>query len=426
MSAVLRTCAVLLLLCATAVQAKKPKETEFEKAMRTRLEELHKKAKEGDASSENRLGSLYLTGNAILKPDPVRAVYWFSRSAEQGFAMGQFNLGLCYDQGIGVENADTYQALKWYRKAADQGLFQAQINAAYTLKEISQYTEAFKYFRMASRSGDVGALREVGIAYLDGLGVEQDFTQAAAFLKRAAEAGDIRANLKLADVFSGEMYPVDPNPDMMFNCLWRAASSENADVLYANAEAMAKVAFCFDRGIGTPVNVTMAERWYRKAADLSYPQAMVNLGDFYASGRTGPVNPAEAFSWYNKAANANFPAGLHNVGVCYYQGFGTDKNLTAAVEYFSRAAKAGYARSQFNLGHCYEFGEGVPENLTLAYYWYKQGAQQEDAASLIALAWCYLDGRGVSAVDKGRAKACLIRARAAGSEEADRLIRELF
>jgi len=418
--------AVLLATVVVAARVEaKDVDSEFDKAMKKRLEELTKEAKKGSAPHQNRLGTLYLTGNPVIEPDPERAVYWFTEAANQGNPMAQFNLGLCYDQGLGVAKPDTYIALEWYRKAAEQGLPQAQINAAYTLKDLHQYTDAFEYFRSAARNGDIGCTREVGIAYLEGYGVVADLEQAVLFLKRAGEAGDIRANLILADIFSGELYDVAADPELMFDHLWKAASSESADATYTNAEAMAKVAYCFDKGIGTPANPNLARKWYQKAADREYPQAMVNLGDIYAQGRDGSPDLAMAFRWYNAAANANFPPGLHNVGVAYYQGVGTDKNLKAAAEYFARAAKAGYSRSQFNLGHCYEFGEGVPANPKLAYYWYKQAAQQEDPQGLVALAWCYVEGRGTTK-DPNRAKACLIRARAVGSEEATRLLDELF
>ena len=49
--------------------------------------------------------------------EELNAIY---KKAEQGDAEAQYRLGSCYYNGDGV-NEDKAEAVKWYRKAAEQG-----------------------------------------------------------------------------------------------------------------------------------------------------------------------------------------------------------------------------------------------------------------------------------------------------------------
>ena len=110
----------------------------------TALNEWEPLAEQGDASGQNGLGWLYLTGNGVSRDYKI-AFKLFTLSAEQGDAKAQNNLGQMYREGQGVTQ-DLKTALKWYKLAAEQGVATAQ----YLL----------------------------GNMYDSGMGVTQDFTRA--------------------------------------------------------------------------------------------------------------------------------------------------------------------------------------------------------------------------------------------------------
>jgi TPR repeat protein len=60
-------------------------------------------------------------------------------------------------------------------------------------------------------------------------------------------------------------------------------------VIYANGE-------------GVPKNYTEAAKWYRKAAELGYPEAQYSLGLMYANGEGVPKDFAVAYMWANLAS----------------------------------------------------------------------------------------------------------------------------
>ena len=106
--------------------------------------------------------------------------------AQRGDAGAQFWLSAGYEQGW-FGKADFRQALRWLRKAAAHGDPDAQ-NALGQVYEAGEgvrqnYVSAAKWYRKAAEHvpdlGGAGQARNnLGLLYLDGLGVPKDFVQA--------------------------------------------------------------------------------------------------------------------------------------------------------------------------------------------------------------------------------------------------------
>jgi len=94
----------------------------------TKLMQVMKQAKLGDADAQFHLGVMYLEGWGVAK-DAVEAVSWWRKAAEQGNAVAQFNLGNMYDNGEGIPK-DAVEAVSWWRKAAEQGDARAHLELA--------------------------------------------------------------------------------------------------------------------------------------------------------------------------------------------------------------------------------------------------------------------------------------------------------
>jgi len=77
-------------------------------------------ADKGDAKDESYVATWYLGGTEGYPKDPVEAAKWFRKAADQGEASSQNLLGELYVQGKGVPK-DYTQAIQWFQKAADQG-----------------------------------------------------------------------------------------------------------------------------------------------------------------------------------------------------------------------------------------------------------------------------------------------------------------
>jgi GAF domain/PilZ domain/Sel1 repeat len=73
------------------------------------LAQLRQLASQGDASAENTLGLLYITGDdkQQIKPDEKAAAEWFIKAAERGSVPAESKLGSLYWGGRGVQKDDT-------------------------------------------------------------------------------------------------------------------------------------------------------------------------------------------------------------------------------------------------------------------------------------------------------------------------------
>lgn len=89
------------------------------------INQLRHAAKQGDAMAQLNLGAAYDNGLEGLRPNPRRAVHWYTQAAEQGLAKAQFNLAHCLATGSGV--GQNYESSRyWMEKAANQGIVDAQ------------------------------------------------------------------------------------------------------------------------------------------------------------------------------------------------------------------------------------------------------------------------------------------------------------
>lgn len=125
-------------------------------------------------------------------------------------ADAQYYLGLMYLRGVGLyPSVDT--AVQLFAAAAVRG----HAEATASLRKMSPerlYTAAPMYFVLgdkemgarvlliAAENGHVPAQRAVGVLYRKGLGVQQDFGEAARWLQRAADQGDREAGVELNDL----------------------------------------------------------------------------------------------------------------------------------------------------------------------------------------------------------------------------------
>ncbi|MGA3081513.1 MAG: tetratricopeptide repeat protein [Terracidiphilus sp.] len=110
-----------------------------------------------------------------------------------------------------------------------------------------------------AQAGDVTAQTKLGYAFNLGQGAPQDYAQAFAWYRKAADQGDAKAQLDLG-------------------------------ILYYH-------------GQGVTQDYTQAAIWYRKAADQGDADAQYSLCYLYYLGQGVPQDEAQAIVWCHKAAD---------------------------------------------------------------------------------------------------------------------------
>ncbi len=198
-------------------------------------------AEQGNPQAQENLADMMMRGDGII-PDYPKAIEWFKKAAAKGMVNSQYTIGVIYVRGEWVE-PDLIMAKYWLKKAADQGMDMAigalkrlenmiassaneeqidepeiptdtmqqylkvlvdaaengDVDAQYSLACAyndgdtatgEDYEKAYWYFHMAAEQGHMEAQCNLGVQYLYGYGLEQDFEQGIYWLKKAAEQGD--------------------------------------------------------------------------------------------------------------------------------------------------------------------------------------------------------------------------------------------
>jgi uncharacterized protein len=142
----------------------------------------------------------------------TKSVEWFRKAAERGHAISQFNLGKILiaeatplQPGVADMTAQHQAGLDWLRKAVAQGLIEAKTTYGITLMNgdvglgRDPATAARDYLIPAADSGDTEAMNALATLYQLGNGVPYDPAAAEALFRKAAMAGNVKAQANLGE-----------------------------------------------------------------------------------------------------------------------------------------------------------------------------------------------------------------------------------
>jgi len=179
---------------------------------------------------------------------------------------------------------------------------------------------------------DAAELLNLGDAYFNGDGVEEDEAKAYQYYNEAAELGNDRAAYMVATFyFTG--CTVDKNQEKAFE--WYLKSAE-----LGNADATAMIGEFYDNGNGVEQSYEKAFEWYQKAVELGNIDAMEYIGEFYYYGNYVEQSYEKAFEWYQKAAEHGSAEAMNNIGDLYYDG-NIQGGVEKAIEWYHKAAELG-------------------------------------------------------------------------------------
>lgn len=230
--------------------------------MATAAQWIRKTAERGVPLAEVELGMLYLETEGV-QHDPVEGFKWIQKAANTGNKYGELLMAGCCYYGAGTAR-DKATGISWLRKAAEHGLAQAEGVLA-TLLSVGNFgnqTNADTAM-WAGRNAAVDRNADTEGALAAWMktesGVDRNETEAAAWMKKAAEQGAARAEYSYG-----------------YKCL---------------------------HGTGRPVDIAEATRWFRAAALQGLPLAANNYGYALQRGQGVDQDFVEAYKWLTLAIN---------------------------------------------------------------------------------------------------------------------------
>lgn len=131
------------------------------------------------------------------------------------------------------------------------------------------HLRAAELWEDAAQAGDPAAQRNLGLMYLNGVGVLRDPATAADWFRRAADQDFAPAAANLADLYL-KGNGVEADPERAFRYMKQAAEG-------GLAESMHNLAVLYESGYGTARDRDAAIRWFRRAAEFGFGRAADRL-----------------------------------------------------------------------------------------------------------------------------------------------------
>lgn len=217
-----------------------------------------------EAAQRNVVSAQMLLGEWLRKSDSQTALKWFTAAAAQGQTEAMTQAGLMMANGLGNEAPDFSAAVAWFQQGAAGGDTDSMVSLADCLlhgKGIAKNeSQALELLRAAAALNHPAAMNMLGDVLKKGIpGVlNPNAGEALRLFARAREMGflDAQANLGVMYV-NGLGVPTDRN--RAFN-LWRDGAERG------NAMNMFFYAMALEGGLIGPPQPAEARQWYLEAA----------------------------------------------------------------------------------------------------------------------------------------------------------------
>lgn len=289
---------------------------------------------------------LLANGQGVAK-DVAEAARWYERAAAAGLARAKLGLGMIRLTG-GDGITDQAMACELIAAAAEDDIPTAlymlgTLHEAGVLPLGFDEKRAAELYRRAAEAGVRPASARLGLALLEGWGVERNPIEAETWLRRAAIAGDAEAAALVGDLHSNSADGL-PNHAEAFN--WYRIAAENG-----HRQAMRSVGLMYLNGLGAPRDREAALRWLGRAVEAGDTQAAADLGGLLQGMGQDSDEAAAVADVFETAARGGDPVAAFNYAVCLKGGMGRRADVSGAAEWMRFAGENGVVNALYWYGH---------------------------------------------------------------------------
>ncbi|MDR2507268.1 MAG: sel1 repeat family protein [Candidatus Accumulibacter sp.] len=243
-------------------------------------------------------------------------------------------------------------------------------------------------FKKSCDGGDAKTCTNLGVLYVTGKGVKQDYARAAELYAKACDGENARGCSSL-----GELYA---------NGRGVGQDAAKARELYKkacdlwNARACNRLGLMYENGSGAlKQDSVKAAEIYERACEAGYAKACVNLAAMCAIG-TKRDDDGKVFRLYAKACDRGHAGGCAALGALYLDGKNTKRDFLKAAEAFKKACDEGNALGCHKLGELRESGDGQNPDKALEYYGKACGLKEQRSCEAYARLTAAPTGCGVT------------------------------
>ncbi len=228
--------------------------------------------------------------------------------------------------------------------------------------------KAAYWFRKGAEEGSELHMFNMGLFYAKGFGVPRDFALAAEWMQKAADEGD-------------EDAPAEAERYRAVAELQKKAEAGDAAAQAELAETFMKLGNSL-RQAGNEADYRESARWAAAAAEQGNGRGMWLMGLAHEHGRGVPKDGGKAAAWYRKGAEAGDAACQNSLGTALINGVMCPKDSGEGYRWIRKSAEQGYGLGMKNLGQCFQYGEGCGEDMEEAVRWYEKALTVMDDPEL--------------------------------------------
>ncbi len=156
------------------------------------------------------------------------------------------------------------------------------------------YQQAMAYWKPLAEKNNPDALYNIGLLYMKGLGVKQDYRAAKHWFKQAAKYGSVDAAYNLGVMYKKRRFGYPSSKDALY--WWRQAAERG------HPESQFNLGVMLAYGNGTKKDINAALNLWQKAARQGNANAIQTLAQVYEQGLFGITpDPEKAAYWKKKA-----------------------------------------------------------------------------------------------------------------------------
>lgn len=226
----------------------------------------------------------------LRKNESRRAYVYLNLAREQGSGEAYRYTAEMFEKARGVA-ADPSMVRHMFSFGAQSNDAESMFRTASDFYERGLKKDGDYWARRAKDCGHMGAV----MLLVKQASLDRRNEEARSLLSMAIDAGYSPAKFYLAEVYDKGQLGLEKDYQSAFKWYYMAAKD-------GQAEAMAAVAYYFNRGLHGVQDDTASLHWYHEAAKAGHVESMTAYGWMLAVGKGGTVDLAEADHYFRKAA----------------------------------------------------------------------------------------------------------------------------
>lgn len=242
----------------------------------------------------------------------------------------------------------------------------------------SDLGEAMICLRQSSEQDYAPAQGLLGFLLLEKASDEEGFKEAVAFLSGAADGGCPLGMTGLG-LASLNGWGVDRDPEAAFEYFKQAAEKDEPLGQFGYSQVL-------EYGVGSAADLAEANRWLETASQHRFDPAETDLGLHCWHGTGQEADPISALIHLNNTADAGYAPAQFHFAALIWSGDALRPDQAKAIKWLQKSARNGYAPSLRALGILNAKGIGLGQNIAQAQAYLKEASELGDEQASLALA----------------------------------------